>query len=264
MDVHVISLEDSCRREICRNRLVSKGYNPVFHDAFDSRNLNENQLEDLFDFELFRKSFNYKIDSGIVGCALSHYNLYQTLLEYKIKSRYYIIAEDDCIPLAISNELENIIDTALESSFDILLLGYSKTDNAQYKIINKVNPFKKLYSSGKFNLGIRYKQSSCGAVAYVVSRKFLENITTSIKKPYYVADEWSFLEKRLELLILHTNPLCFLEDYNNMVSNLEDGRIANSTVKKRLPYFIRPLWRNVYGFYARVMFYMKLIINNKL
>jgi|TARA_Y100000389_G_scaffold201899_1_gene245733 glycosyl transferase, family 25 len=264
MDVHVISLEDSRRREICRNRLVSKGYNPVFHDAFDSRNLNENQLEDLFDFKLFRKSFNYKIDSGIVGCVLSHYYLYKTLLESKNNSEYYIIVEDDCIPLATSNDLENTIDAALESSFDILLLGYSKTDDAQYKIINKMNPFKKLYSSGKFNIGIRYKQSSCGAVAYVVSRRFLKNITTSIKKPYYVADEWSFLEKRLELLILHTSPLCFLEDYNNMVSNLENGRITNRSVKIRLPYFIRPLWRNVYGFYARVMLHIKLIINNKL
>lgn len=264
MDVHVISLKDSLRKKICRNRLVSKGYNPIFHDAFDSRNLKENQLEDLFDFDLFRKSFNYKIDAGIVGCVLSHYNLYKTLLEYKNNSGYYIIVEDDCIPLATSNELENIIDVALESSFDILLLGYSKTDDAQYKIINKMNPFKKFYSSGKFNIGIRYKQSSCGAVAYVVSRRFLKNIITSIKKPYYVADEWSFLEKRLELLILHISPLCFLEDYKNMVSNLEDGRIANRSVKIRLPYFFRPLWRNVYGFYARMMFHIKLIINNKL
>ena len=67
MDVHVISLKDSLRKKICRNRLVSKGYNPIFHDAFDSRNLKENQLEDLFDFDLFRKSFNYKINAGIVG-----------------------------------------------------------------------------------------------------------------------------------------------------------------------------------------------------
>ena len=264
MDVHVISLKDSLRKKICRNRLVSKGYNPIFHDAFDSRNLKENQLKDLFDFDLFRKSFNHKISAGIVGCVLSHYNLYKTLLEYKNNSGYYIIVEDDCIPLANSNDVENIIDAALESSFDILLLGYSKTDDNQYKIINKTNPFKKLYSSGKFNIGIRYKQSSCGAVAYVVSRSFLDNITNSIKKPYYVADEWLFLEKKLKLLILHTSPLCFLEDYNNMVSNLEDGRIANRSVKIRLPYFIRPLWRNVYSLYAKVMFHIKLIINNKL
>ena len=264
MDVHVISLEDSSRREICRNRLLSKGYNPVFHNAFDSRNLNENQLEELFDFNLFRESFDYKIDSGVVGCTLSHYNLYKTLLEYKNKSTYYIIAEDDCIPLVTSNELESIIDTALEFSFDIFLLGYSKMDDAQYKVVNKMNPFKKLYSSGKFHVGIRYKQSSCGTVAYVVSRRFLEKITTLIKKPYYVADEWFFLENRLELLILHINPLCFLEDYNNMASNLEEGRIENSSAKKRLPYFVRPLWRNFYGLWARVMFYIKLTINNKL
>ena len=264
MDVNIISLKDSNRRAVCKSRLISKGYNPIFYDAFDSRNLNEVQLEHIFDFKLFRKTFNYKIDSGIIGCVLSHFNLYKSLLRCENNSKYYIIVEDDCIPLATSSELKNIIDKALISSFDILLLGYSKTDNTQYEVINKMNPFKKLYSSGKFDIGIRYKQSSCGAVAYVVSRSFLENITTSIKKPYYVADEWSFLEKRLKLLILHTSPLCFLEDYNGMASSLEDGRVTNRSIKIRLPYFIRPIWRSIYSFYVRVMLHIKLIINNKI
>ena len=181
MDIHVISLKDSCRREICKNRLVSKGFNPVFHNAFDARNSNENQLEGLFDFKLFRETFNYKIGHGVVGCTLSHYNLYKALLGCKNKSKYYVIVEDDCRPFVTSNELENIVDPALETSFDILLLGYSKMDDDQYQNVNKMNPFKKLYSSGKFDVGIRYKQSSCGTVAYVVSRRFLEKITASIK-----------------------------------------------------------------------------------
>lgn len=263
MDVHVISLEDSSRRKTCKDRLISKGYNPIFHDAFDSRNLNEKRLEGLFEYDLFRKFFDYKINPEVVGCAISHHNLYKTLVEYEKKSSYYMIVEDDCIPLITSNELEKIIEAALQFSFDVLLLGYSKMDEDQFKIVNKMNPFKKFFSIGKFNVGIRYKQSSCGAVAYIVSSKFLKKINSFINKPYYVADEWSFLERKLELKILHVNPLCFLEDYKNMASNLEKGRIENSIIKKRLPYFIRPLWRNFYSLYARVMFYIKLIVNNK-
>ena len=51
-----------------------------------------------------------------------------------------------------------------------------------------------------------------------------------------------------------------------MISNLEDGRIATGRVYKkiRLPYFIRPLWRNVYSVYAKVMLHIKYIFNNKL
>ena len=110
MDVHVISLEDSSRRKTCKDRLISKGYNPIFHDAFDSRNLNEKRLEGLFEYDLFRKFFDYKINPEVVGCAISHHNLYKTLVEYEKKSSYYMIVEDDCIPLITSNELEKIIE----------------------------------------------------------------------------------------------------------------------------------------------------------
>ena len=48
-----------------------------------------------------------------------------------------------------------------------------------------------------------------------------------------------------------------------MTSNLEKSGIENSIIKKKLPYFIRPLWRSFYSLYARVMFYIKLIVNNK-
>jgi glycosyl transferase, family 25 len=263
LDAHIISLSDSPRRKVCRERLTIKGYNPIFHDAFDARNVKQKELDLVFDIDLFKDVFDYRVGSEVIGCTLSHHNLYKDLLKLKKTSDYHLIVEDDCIPIATSDEVKGIIDAVKNTPFDVLILGYSKTDENEYKIINKMNPFKKIYISRKYNIGIRYKETSCGAVAYVVSSDFLKKITTTILKPYYVADEWSFFKNKLKTLILHVKPLCFLEDYKNMDSSLEKNRIIVNKKQKRLPFFIRPIWRQVYSFFVRILFFIELFFRNK-
>ncbi len=263
LDAHIISLNDSPRREVCRKRLTAKGYNPIFHDAFDARNINQKELDCVFDMDLFKDIFDYRIGPEVIGCTLSHYNLYKDLLKLKTTSDYYLIVEDDCIPIATLGEVKSIIDAAKNIPFDILILGYSKTDEDEYETINKMNPFQKIRISGKYNIGIRYKETPCGAVAYVVSSDFLKKITTTILKPYYVADEWNFFKNKLKSSILHVKPLCFLEDYKNMTSNLEENRVIVNKKQKRLPSFIRPIWRQVYSFFVRILFSIELFFGNK-
>lgn len=261
MKAHIISLPDSSRKKTTKYRLNNCNYTAVFHDAIDTRYLNRTVLEDQFDFEGFKDFYGYYPSSSEVGCVLSHYKVYRYLAKLNSKDDYFLIVEDDCIPLLNSKKLKNIILSSKDISADIVILGYSKVDNEIYKQIQRANPIKilKNIDNGKFKIGVKYIESQCGAVAYLVSREFIKKLAT-IQKPKVLADEWPFYKNKMEAKIVHISPLSFLEDYMNMESTQEGQRGIDSQInlrKVRLPKYLRPIWQHTLGIYRRFLMWLK-------
>ena len=166
--------------------------NYEFIEAVDGKELTPTlELQQLFT----ENNFNYR--KGVMGCALSHYNLWRKLLEDNTHD-YYIIFEDD---INLHNEPEtntfqfkerfNKLTTEFEKN-DLLLLGYSMFnerrnevkhiyDTINHDTILKIEPFNKnLYIGGAFAYSIN-KLGAKKLIDYIYSNGIkcaIDNIIT--------------------------------------------------------------------------------------
>src|SRR5690606_15316866 len=154
--------------------------------------------------------------NGEVGCTLSHIRLCDFLA--KEGAEFSVIFEDDVIPLVDAATLGEVLEVAQANRLDIVILGYSKMDDREERLMNKVNPIRNIYNidNGRYSIGKRYKESTVGTVAYAVSRRAAERLG-SLNRPFHLADDWQYMES-LGLSIFHLNPLGFREDYQGMTS----------------------------------------------
>jgi GR25 family glycosyltransferase involved in LPS biosynthesis len=102
--------------------------------AIDGKTLNINNLSNTLitdegknDALDKNKGMYYILTPGAVGCALSHLNIYNKIIEEIDDNNYVLILEDDItIDNNFMNKLNNYINKMPQ--FDILFLGYHHTD----------------------------------------------------------------------------------------------------------------------------------------
>jgi glycosyl transferase, family 25 len=251
MKAYVISLEGSERRAVARERAIECGLDLIFFDGINLVDKNPNDYLDLFDIDGFKLRHHRSPSSGDIGCTLSHYSLWKKLSN-ETKDKYHLILEDDFISKVHAEEILEVVNST-DLNFDVLLLGYSKVTAKEESIINIINPIKELYSTEQHRIGFKFRESSCGAVAYIVSRNFITKVSKLKQKPCHVPDDWPFF-KQNGFNILHVKPLCFYEDFLNMKSYIkESGRYIpmhdNPSLNKKNLLFrvLRWVYRYSYG-----------------
>jgi hypothetical protein len=132
-----------------------------------------------------------------------------------------------------------------KGDFDIIILGYSKVTSVEEFAINQYSPIKTLYSTKNHNVGVKFNESTCGTLAYIVSNNFIKYMANFSDKPSHLSDDWSFYKKK-KFKIFHVSPLCFYEDFSELISSIkEDDRKGPDRI--RLPRKLRPAWRIVRG-----------------
>lgn len=106
------------------------------YEAIDGFELKPTQeLNELF------KSNDFGSKRGVIGCAMSHLNIWKELIDNKLRN-YYLILEDDVELHLKFKEYLNIIQNKLNEisePWDILFLSYSMYDNKKnlYNLIDK-------------------------------------------------------------------------------------------------------------------------------
>jgi len=183
-----------------------------FFKAIDGLSLKPNQEI----FNLFKNNdFNYR--KGIIGCALSHYNLWKKLIN-DTKNDYYLILEDDCVFNPYFIKAINLFkENGDFLSKDILFLGYSmyeknrqdfyniynnETTNIQISQLNK-----NLYIGGTFTYSIN-KNGARILLDYIEKNGIKHGIDYLIKintdlvcyecQPQLVFSEWNENGKKID------------------------------------------------------------------
>jgi GR25 family glycosyltransferase involved in LPS biosynthesis len=135
-----------------------------------------------------RNDFNYR--KGIIGCALSHINLWKQLIQ-DTSNDYYIILEDDievCEQFKDKLSLyQNIIENELKDKYDLFYLGYTLRNDMLHDRFTT-------YPSILYNRLFTNKYSG-GTFGYIIHKSFaiklIDDIyTNSVSRAidFYMAD----------------------------------------------------------------------------
>ena len=117
--------------------------------------------------ELF-KGNDFGSRSGVIGCALSHYNLWKNLLQSQ--DEYYFIMEDD---VRMESDFSEKLKSIDYSKYDILFFGYSMFSSVR----------EKMEANREFSIGrLSMDQYVGGTFAYSINRTGAKKMVDYIEK----------------------------------------------------------------------------------
>lgn len=210
--------EDTKRRLSIDRQMAALGLHHEFYDAITPSRLTSTQL-------------STSHTAGERCCFLSHYAIIEQFSSSSSEENL-IILEDDAELTPDFKSLVPHFSSALTRT-DILILGYSKVPPELRNAIQRFRPVKPLYPlDERYQVSRPYAQWKCGAVAYAISKTGAIKYTRALKGAEIVADDWRFIERQ-GISIHHLKPICALENYESLGSNLEEDRKSH---------VIRPIW----------------------
>jgi GR25 family glycosyltransferase involved in LPS biosynthesis len=257
MIIKVISLKKSIdRREYISQQFLKFGVRFNFIDAIDPNSCSKKILS-LFSEKKFRSRYGRKPILGEIGSILSHYLLLKKFSKLK-KQKTLMILEDDAQIMCTKKELLSVVSNFEKSKYDILILGFTKCDDAYEKHCNIINPILPIYKiNSKINIGPRYLYSFCGAVGYLVKIKSAK-IMSKYFKASILADDWNYFSK-LGLKIMFTNPMVIRENQIKLSSTMNHTN-RSWTFKKSENLIIKFLLfsrKHIYGLIRLVILFLK-------
>lgn len=200
------------RREKTKTLMNAHGLAHEFVEAVNGRELILTQeIKNLF------KDNDFGNRKGVIGCALSHYNLWKQLIEDKENS-YYIIMEDDI--LSTSEDFGEKMKRDYRE-YEVLFFGYSmfSKHRKSLKIYNEgkhgIHPLNKtLYIGGFFGYSIN-KMGAYKLLEYIKVNGIKHGIDYLIKiipeldsyemRPQILFSEWNENGKQIDTDIQNNN-----------------------------------------------------------
>lgn len=120
--VFIISLTRSAdRRAMIERQMSHLGVNFEFFDAVDGKSLPSDSLAKV-DFNLARETCGHDLSLGEVGCAMSHINIYEMMVEKNIP-RCVILEDDIYVHMHFKAIISEIIN---KNNSDIVFLHHGK------------------------------------------------------------------------------------------------------------------------------------------
>lgn len=158
-------------------------------DAIDGRDLTKEDISKYCSAEIVKQFPLKEFTEGIIGCALSHYSIYKTIVERELK--YAFVIEDD---IALPENIKDVLDE-LEQNIkknEIILLYYFGTGSKPLRI-SVIG--EQILKTGRllYPLGFPYSAS-----AYVVDSEAALNLSKQYLPIRSAADWWqNFYDSRM-------------------------------------------------------------------
>lgn len=208
-EITYITLKDNERALIYSNYLKSINLIAKPFYGFDFRKLSNVSEFKNFSKKNFEKRYKRKPSSSEIGCSLSHFEA----INHSDISKPLIILEDDARLKENSDVFLKLIELITKNNnYEIIIFGFSKSDEISDYEINIINPFVPTVkmNNSRYSIGERLIHTTSGALAYYLSPSAKKKIL-SLKKIFHVADDWRFYSK-LGLRIGYVYPTIVIED----------------------------------------------------
>jgi len=245
--ISVINLARSQeRREHINNKMDFVSLSFDFFEAIDGSNIPKH-------------TFSKVLTTNEIGCALSHYAIYEELISSHDEFR--LVLEDDVeFDETLIKFLENL--SKLPDDFDVILLGHHPIKTRARACLMSYWRRTKIFD--KYVLGFPV-EPVCGGYGYLISQKGAMKLVKNKGNIEYPVDHFKYQDKLVDLLIVDP-PIISMDtkmsdEYHSMqdreISNAVKRRVRSKSLKAKIIKITKNI--GVYGFYILVKnFLLKL------
>lgn len=188
MKVFVVNLEQSLDRKMfMKKQLDDLGIEHEFFPAVDGRKLTPSQVAQMCDIEVV-KTWAELLTPGMIGCSLSHYQVYQKMVAENIEFAF-ILEDDTRLSPQINKvlvEIEDKLNKGLLDENEPILLYYQSKELVQFVHHKSV-----LLEQG---LGLYYPVDIWRPIttaAYIISLSCATRLVNIIYPIRYSPDSWA-------------------------------------------------------------------------
>lgn len=229
MKAYVISLKDKDNQLI--EQLLKYNLIPIWVSGVNGKEVikkNNKDIKNLFDPNFYKFATPHAI-----GCALSHLNIWSTILQQD--EEYSIVFEDDVVFTENFNEYLPYVIQSAPKDFDILFLGCFAC-NGKNNIVNKslqIFNYNGTNGSRKFkkiNEWINIPRNVLGTHSYIISKKGCKRLinlllSNRISAPIDNCINGFFVNKKIDIYV--SNPVLVYQTSSNNHDNTKFPIIFN-------------------------------------
>ncbi|RYE91451.1 MAG: glycosyltransferase family 25 protein [Cytophagaceae bacterium] len=183
MRTFVINLERSTmRREFMHKQLTAQDIDFTFTKAVDGATLTDDYLNQVCDFQALAQR-PYLLKKGVYGCLLSHYNVYQEIVEKGLPCA--LVLEDDVVIEPGLKVLLDAIEKTIQGNEVVLLFtqnNYMPTILSSQQVENLTDNYKLHYPMDVWAFG--------SAAGYIISQAAAKSMLNYLLPIRYAADTW--------------------------------------------------------------------------
>lgn len=227
MKIFVINLKSSAdRRRIMEKQLKAMGLPYEIFDAVRGADMSESEILEYYDHDYYHSRPGY-FTLGAVGCSLSHYFIYQRIVEEKIEKA--LILEDDML---LGKQLPDIlrqIDQRMRSD-EVIMLFYQS-----YSPINLSAETREPLNN-KFSLyQVAHLKGLMSTAAYVIGYETAKKMHENLLPLINFADDWiSYYNREMLNGVRVVYP--FLLNNTYLATTISPNKKGGSFIKKIVPF----------------------------
>lgn len=222
MRTFIVNLAKDKERKEYIKKLISKYsfLKTQFIEAVYGKTFSEKELNDSFDLGLAYKRYGRCLNPGEIGCTLSHFKCYRTLLAGN--DPYVLLLEDDITILRDFSVIEKIAASLPEDEPWVLFLSGDYWYTTKRRFDENVD-LAKVYDA-------------VGTYSYIINRKGAELMLSKNPRASSVADNWS-LYRRQGLRLYAVYPYMIDANIESFESSIEQNYFGE--VRKNMPWGMR-------------------------
>jgi len=185
--IYVVSLKEAKeRRKHIKTQLEKINIEYEIIDAIYGKSLSNEELKQKCDMEIVNKYPNW-LTKGAIGCALSHYKIYNKILQDGVD--YGIVLEDDAKLLPKFEKVITIMINKNLLSSDTVTLLFTQNIRGEQPTFSTIDE-KNIIDNFTLNYPINFN-SITTALGYIISSKLALNLSNNILPIRMASDSWN-------------------------------------------------------------------------
>jgi glycosyl transferase family 25 len=226
IQVFVINLKkDADKKEHMKELCKQNSLDCQFIDAVYGEDLTRTEFDRLTDTEASFKEIGRELTKGEMGCALSHIEIYNRMINQNIKEA--IILEDDITIKRNFQEVINMINV-FPKDWEIMLLGYNSEIKEDEKILTSY--WSRKIINNKF-ASVRLINLAYGTYGYIINNKGAQKLLQSLTKIIMPIDHYTGVDTYVNMYAINPR-IVELDERFKEKSTIAQDRTNNKVDQK--------------------------------
>jgi len=227
LPVFIVNLKKDIEKKEHMQKLCEKhSLNYRFFDAIYGKHLSNEEINQVYAQKEAVQYSGKGLSLGEIGCALSHKNIYRTIIDEKLEQA--LILEDD---IEFNRNIEEILKSLslFPTDWEVVLLGHHSYISRESETRSNVWWSRQITPNYQLK---RPSEIGYGTYGYLINKRGAQKLFDKLKHIYKPIDHYTGNDKDVNIYIITPAPISIHTDMSDNFHSMDDRMNAQMNLKK--------------------------------